>query len=205
MTRIVRAAPDGSFDPEQIAASRLFVFPTETVYGLGCRFDDAAAIARVFALKGRGEEKPLAVYLHEAAEVAGFLALDPAAAALARAFLPGPLTLVGRAARPLHPRLLSEGGRVGVRVPDHAGCRAFLRALGAPLAGTSANPSGGESPGDFAAIDPDLLSGTDWALDCGRLAFGRASTVVDVSGPAPKILREGVVSAAEIRRALEVG
>ncbi|MFC7736064.1 L-threonylcarbamoyladenylate synthase [Roseomonas sp. GCM10028921] len=178
----------------------LVAFPTETVYGLGADATDGAAVAAIYAAKGRPSFNPLISHFPDAASAFAEVMPDARAETLAARFWPGPLTLV-------LPR--REGGRIShltgagldtlaVRVPGHPLALELLRAAGVPVAAPSANRSGGVSP---TAADHvlDGLSGRIAAvLDGGPCAVGVESTVLDLSGPDPALLRPGGVTVAEI-------
>ena len=191
---------------EHLRAGGLVAYPTETVYGLGSRAR-TADVQALNALKGRRADKPFLLLVSDRsmAERQG-LAFSAAADALARAFWPGPLTLVLQGGDGRMPDLLRgpEGG-IAVRWTSHAAMARLIDALGEPLTSTSANRPGSiPAPGPAAILrdfaDPvarrDLL-----VLDGGVLGNRPPSTVVDCTGPAPRIIRPGAVSVAEMRRA----
>ena len=168
--------------------------PTETVYGLAADASDAIAVARIFALKGRPADHPLIVH------VAGADALDawardipPAARALAAAFWPGPLTLILR--RQVHVPDAVTGGQdtVGLRCPDHPVALAVLRAFGGGLAAPSANRFGRISPTTAAHVRDEFGEAVPVVLDGGESGIGIESTIVDLSGDMPRILRPGML------------
>ena len=185
----------------------LIAYPTETVYGVGSRplAGDVAALQR---LKGRRPDKPflLLVSHRDMAEAQG-LAFNAAASALARAFWPGPLSLVLPGGSGRLPDLLRgpEGG-IAVRWTSHRGMARLVQALGEPVTSTSANlPGQPPAPGaaaitrDFAAA---VAAGTLLVLDGGVLGNSPPSTVVDCTQPAPRLVREGALTLAELRRAV---
>lgn len=189
-----------------LAAGGLIAYPTETVYGLGsrARVADVQALAR---LKGRRADKPflLLVTHRDMAEAQG-LAFNAAASALARAFWPGPLTLVLPGGSGRLPDLVRgpEGG-IAVRWTSHRGMAELVGALGEPVTSTSANlPGSPPAPGveaiarDFA---PAVESGTLLVLDGGVLGNSPPSTVVDCTRPVARLIREGAITLAELRRA----
>jgi len=182
------ATPDGVAGAATIlSGGGLVAFPTDTVYGIGCRAGDSQALEAVFVAKRRPAEKRvalLAASLQQAVE-RGFLA-DERASALAAAFWPGGLTLVLPSA--------TGGESQAFRVPDHPLALALIERAG-PLATSSANRSGEPETYDaddvaIAFADSDLL---DAILDGGRVPGGVASSVVDLSGSRPKLLREGAI------------
>jgi L-threonylcarbamoyladenylate synthase len=169
-------------------------FPTETFYGLGAdaRRDDA--VARVFAAKGRPEDKPLLVLVDSEASALALAAEvpEPARALMARHW-PGPLTLVFRARPELPARLTAGTGTVGVRVPGHPVALALVRAAGCPVTAPSANPSGGPPPRTADEVQAGLDGKIDLILDGGATAGGQPSTVADCTAWPPRILRQGAV------------
>ena len=196
----VQAAADG------LAAGQLVAFPTETVYGLGARADDDAAVARIFAAKGRPSDHPLIVHV---ANAAAALAFSPepneAARRLMAAFWPGPLTLIvprhadhGRAA---------AGGQasIGLRVPAHPVAQALLKAAAqrgvSGVAAPSANRFGRVSPTTAAHV-VDEFGPALWVLDGGPCRVGIESSIVDCTGPRPALLRPGQLSRASIEQVL---
>ena len=180
---------------ELIRAGKLVAFPTETVYGLGANALDAAAVARIFAAKGRPRTSPLIVHV-ASLEMARSLALDwPAAAdVLARRYWPGPLTLVVPK-QPVVPDLVTAGlATVGLRMPAHPLALELIRAAGVPIAAPSANRFTELSP-TAAAHVPEALA--DYVLDGGPARVGIESTVLSLAG-APLLLRPGVIPLPEI-------
>jgi L-threonylcarbamoyladenylate synthase len=179
---------------ELLAGGQVVAFPTDTVYGLAALAGDHVAVRRVYEIKGRPAGKPLIVmvaWAELAAEVAEVG--DPARGRMER-FWPGPLTLVLRA-RPGLPGPLVAGDppTVGVRVPDHPLALALLAAVGSPLATTSANLSG--DPPALNATEAAALAGVAAVLDGGPAGDGLASTILDLSGETPRVLRQGPVPA----------
>ena len=179
------------------------MLPTDTVYGLACSAPDQAAAQRLYELKGRREIQPTALM---AASVEVILACIPELegrwVAIAYALLPGPLTLV--LPNPARRFAWLTGDRkdtIGVRVPAlTAGSKAMLDAAGAIVA-TSANLSGGPDPRTLAQVPLEILRGVAAAIDGGELP-GTPSTVLDITGAAPVVLREGALSAVETLRLL---
>ena len=178
-----------------IRAGRLVAFPTETVYGLGANGLDSAAVARIFAAKGRPRTSPLIVHV-DSMEMARSLAShwSNAADILARRYWPGPLTLVVPK-RQLIPDIVTGGlPTVGLRMPAHPLALALIRAAGVPIAGPSANRFTELSPTAAAHI-PESLA--DYTLDGGPARVGIESTVLSLVD-APTLLRPGVISITEL-------
>lgn len=187
-----------------LRAGGLVALPTETVYGLGADAEDPAAVARVYAAKGRPADHPLIVHLADAEAVHDGWAVDvpPYALLLAAACWPGPLTLV----LPRGPRagdhVTGGQGTVGLRVPAHPVAHALLVAFGGGVAAPSANRFGRVSPTDSAHVLDELGDvlepGRDAVLVGAASDVGVESTIVDCTGPAPRLLRPGAVGVEEI-------
>ncbi|BBK38399.1 threonylcarbamoyl-AMP synthase [Allostella sp. ATCC 35155] len=176
-----------------LADGRLVAFPTETVYGLGGDATSDRAVAAIFAAKGRPRFNPLIAHVADVAAAERIACLDDRARRLAERFWPGPLTLV----LPRRPEggvsLLATAGldTVAVRVPAHPVARALLTAFGRPVAGPSANPSGRVSPTSAAHVLEGLGGRVAMILDGGDCRVGVESTVLDLSGRNPALLRPG--------------
>ncbi|MCX6354533.1 MAG: L-threonylcarbamoyladenylate synthase [Candidatus Aureabacteria bacterium] len=182
---------------EALRGGKLVVFPTETVYGIGCDASNRGAVERIYAVKGRPESKPLALYLSSVAELGRYVESVPEVAEkLISCFWPGPLTL-----------LLSRGGggeRIGFRMPDDENALALIRESGCAIAGTSANRSGAPCPvsGDEAVRAMRGLA--DIVLRGGRTRYAGESTIIDLGAPGPVIVREGVIGREEIEAAVGI-
>jgi L-threonylcarbamoyladenylate synthase len=194
----------------RLASGDLVAFPTETVYGLGARADDDAAVAKIFATKGRPSDHPLIVHVADAIVAQQFTPVVPESAQrLMAAFWPGPLTVIV-------PRLpgvaaAAAGGQdsIGLRCPAHPVAQALLRAAGAlgvlGLAAPSANRFGRISPTLAAHVQAEFQTGlmSDlWVLDGGVCAVGIESSIVDCRGARPVLLRPGQLSRAQLQQAL---
>jgi L-threonylcarbamoyladenylate synthase len=180
---------------EILRAGGLVAFPTETVYGLGANALDAAAVARVFEAKGRPATNPLIVHLSDVSEVRNVAGDWPETAAkLAARFWPGPLTLVVPKGENVPDIVTARGPTVAVRCPNHAVARALIRAAGVPLAAPSANRSTELSPTRAGHVLKGLGGRIDLVLDGGPCPGGIESTVVDVTGEVPRLLRPGLVT-----------
>lgn len=188
-----------------LRAGGLVGLPTETVYGLAADASNEAAIARIFAAKGRPADHPLIVHL------AGLAGLEqwaqdvpPAAFKLAEAFWPGPLTLILKK-QPWVSDLLTAGQpTVGLRVPAHPVALAVLQAFGGGLAAPSANQFTHVSPTTSAAVLEELAGRVDLVLEGGACEVGLESTILDLSGESPTILRPGMLSQSSIEAVLGV-
>lgn len=194
-------------DPETIRRAAgtlrrggLVAFPTETVYGLGAAALDPAAVARIFAAKGRPSYNPLIVHVADAGAARALAAeWSPAAERLADAFWPGPLTLVVPR-RPGVPDAVTAGlPSVALRVPAHPVAHALLREAGIPVAAPSANRSTQVSPTTAAHVERSLGGRVELILDAGPTPVGIESTVVSLAGEVPTLLRPGTLSLDEVR------
>ena len=189
-----------------LRAGKLLAYPTETVYGLGSA-PTIPALAALARLKGRPEGKPFLLLIsgRSMAEEWG-LVFTPSATALSDAFWPGPLTLVLRGGEGRLPEALRgrEGG-IAVRHTSHAGIARLVAALSQPLTSTSANrPGGSPAPGPDRLVEvfgPEERNGELLVLDGGVLGNVPPSTLVDCTDPVPRMVREGAIPRAELRRA----
>jgi L-threonylcarbamoyladenylate synthase len=180
----------------------LVAFPTETVYGLGADAANADALARLYAVKRRPVDHPVIVHIGADTELDHYAAeIRDAARALAAEFWPGPLTLVVRK-RPDRIADAATGGRdtVGLRVPSHPLALALLAEFGGGLAAPSANRFGRVSPTTAAHVHADLGADVDLILDGGPCTVGVESTIVDVTGSEPAILRVGGITERDVTR-----
>jgi L-threonylcarbamoyladenylate synthase len=183
--------------------------PTETVYGLAADAENPAAVARVYAAKGRPADHPLIVHIAGLAALDGWVGDVPAyARALAAELWPGPLTLVVPRGPRAGDHVTGGQGTVGLRAPDHPVAQALLAAFGGGLAAPSANRFGRVSPTDAAHVLEELggalVDGLDVVLDGGPSHVGLESTILDCTGPRPVVLRPGAVGPADIERAAGV-
>lgn len=193
-TRVVSAGEEGWLPHalEVLSAGGLVAFPTDTVYGLGAAVYDEEAVASIFRAKARPREKSIPILVAGWSEIKGIAEPVPAGERLARAFWPGPLTIVlPRSAGPSD--RLWPSGTIGVRAPNHPVTLAILREAGA-LATSSANRSGGPSPRTAAEVLAHLEGRVNLVVDGGETPGGEPSTVVDCTGDGPVLLREGPVS-----------
>jgi L-threonylcarbamoyladenylate synthase len=181
----------------------LVAFPTETVYGLGAHALDPAAVARIYAAKGRPSYNPLIVHVADVQAARRLSSAWPEAAdRLAARFWPGPLTLVVPRAAEV-PDAVSAGlPTVGIRVPAHPVAHALLRAAGVPVAAPSANRSMGVSPTTAEHVRRSLGDAVDVIVDGGPSPVGIESTVLSLAGPVPTVLRPGTLAVDELRAVL---
>jgi L-threonylcarbamoyladenylate synthase len=199
VTSAASETPEIEEAAERLRAGGLVAFPTETVYGLGADAGQAAAVERLFAVKGRPRSHPVIVHLADPGAVDAWAKTVPVTARrFAAAHWPGPLTLlVERSARV--PDAVT-GGRstVGLRVPAHPLALRLLRAFGGGLAAPSANRFGKVSPTTAAHVHADLGADVDLVLDGGPCTVGVESTIVDCTTDPPTLLRHGAVTVEEL-------
>jgi L-threonylcarbamoyladenylate synthase len=205
---------DGS-DPDDVARAaqrladgELLAFPTETVYGLGARADDAAAVAKIFAAKGRPAQHPLIVHVHDAGDVEHFAAaVNPVARRLIDAFWPGPLTLIVPRRASIAAAAAGGQSSIGLRCPSHPIALDLLaraRALGVPgLAAPSANRFGRVSPTRAEHV-VDEFGDPVWVLDGGACDVGIESSIVDCTREQPVWLRPGILTRDAVQGAAGV-
>lgn len=185
---------------EYIRQGELVAIPTETVYGLGGNALDPAAIAKIFAAKNRPHDNPLIAHISDVSQLRPLIACEPSAAAkrMMKAFWPGPLTMIFPRSEKV-PAALSAGlDTVSVRLPNHPVARALISAAGVPIAAPSANSSGRPSPTTAAHVFEDMNGKIPLILNGGACAIGLESTVVDMTGDTPVILRPGAITAEQI-------
>lgn len=181
----------------------ILALPTETFYALAVNPFDSAALARLFALKERPPEKPVLVLIAGPEMLPQVAREAPAAAyGLMASFWPGPLTLILPALDHL-PRLLTGGtGTIGVRQPRQTLVCRLMAALGLPVTGTSANRSGQEALTTAAAVAREFGAGVDLILEAGPCPGGLPSTIVDVTGVPPRLVRAGAIPAARLQEVI---
>lgn len=178
-------------------------FATETVFGLGARFDDTAAVRRVFSAKGRPADNPLIVHVADLQDITGVAArvTDSARALLVR-FAPGPLTVVLPRGPAVTDIVAAGLATVAVRLPDHHDARRLIRAAGVPLVAPSANRSGRPSPTTWQAVQEDLDGRIDAILIGAPTKIGLESTVVDCSQQPPVMLRAGAIALEQLQEVI---
>jgi L-threonylcarbamoyladenylate synthase len=188
---------------QAVQRGALVVLPTDTVYGIGADAFDHAAVQALLDAKGRGREMPPPVLISAVTTLDALATkVQPYVAALTRAFWPGPLTLVCRQQPSLTWDLGETRGTVAVRMPDHEVALALLERTG-PLAVSSANLSGLPAATEAAAADGMLGESVEVVLDAGPSPQRRASTILDVRGEQPRLLRLGALSLPRIDSVLE--
>ena len=191
---------------ELLRAGETVAFPTDTVFGLGANAQNDAAVQKIYQAKGRPSDKPLILLIHDKAQLQQFVdEVSDVAVKLIETFWPGPLTLV----LPLKQNTVSETvtrgmTTIGVRMPNHPVALKLLQLANVPIAAPSANLSGNPSPATAEEVAADL-DGRIAAIVSGSVcSIGQASTIIDVSSTTPVILRQGLISAAQLEQILGV-
>jgi L-threonylcarbamoyladenylate synthase len=186
-----------------LRAGGLVAFPTETVYGLGADAANPAAVRRIFEAKGRPAAHPVIVHLADAVQLANWAREVPEAARrLVRKFWPGPLTVILRRASAVSDVVTGGQDTVAVRVPAHPLAQQLLARFGGGIAAPSANRHGRVSATTAEHVRREFGAAVDCVLDGGEARIGIESTIVDLSGGHPALLRPGWITAAEIEQAL---
>jgi L-threonylcarbamoyladenylate synthase len=186
-----------------LRAGELVAFPTETVYGLGADALNPAAVAKIFAAKGRPADHPLIVHLSDAGQIERWAReVPPEALKLAQAFWPGPFTLILKRQPDVPDAVTGGQDTVGLRVPHHPLALELLTAFGGGLAAPSANRFGRISPTSAAHVREELGEAVPLVLDGGPCQVGIESTILDYSRGRPVLLRPGAIGAAAIARVI---
>lgn len=190
------------FDTESVKKAKdilfaggLVAFATETVYGLGAIGTDPAAVKKIYEVKGRPTDNPLIAHVHKEYDINKLVKVKNAYAdKLRKAFIPGPLTMVYESRSVVCKEAVCGGDTLAVRTPSHAGAEMLLKAVNAPIVAPSANVSKHVSPVTAEHVYKDLGGKIPLILDGGKCAGGIESTVLDVTGEVPRILRAGLVT-----------
>lgn len=178
-----------------ISAGEAVAFPTETVYGLGANAFDDAAVKKIFEIKGRPNDNPLIVHVHTDYDLSSLVSYVPEyAKLLAKAFLPGPLTMVYRSKGVVSSAVSCGLDTLAIRIPFHEGAQRFLRYVNLPIAAPSANISKHVSPVTAQHVYDDLKGRIACILDGGKCSGGIESTVLDCTGEVPCVLRSGLIT-----------
>ena len=179
-------------------------FPTRCLYGLGADAYNADAVGRIFKLKQRPSQKPILILIDQRIQLEGLVShISPAASRIMDRFWPGGVTLVFEAGVHVPHHLTAGTGKIGIRLAGHPVAAALVRSLGRPLTGTSANISGDPGCRRIDDLKSQLALQLNAVLDSGLLKGGAGSTVVDVTGDMPRILRKGEIPEKEILNLIE--
>lgn len=175
---------------EALRNGGLIIYPTDTVYGLGCDLHNKKGIERIYALKGNDKRKLLSFICPDLKQIAQYAQVDTPAYKIMKRLTPGPFTFILNASKLVPKILLERRKTVGIRVPDHVICQRLLQGLGRPIISTSATLAGQEYMNDIDEICKTFAHTVDVVLDSGRGGLV-PSTIIDLTGPTPRILRQG--------------
>ena len=204
-TKIHKINPENP-DTEGIEAAAAVIrkggviaFPTRSLYGLGADAFNSDAVNRIFKIKQRPAKKPILILIDDANRLKSLVThISEAAKAISERFWPGRVTLVFNASAKVPETLTAGTGKIGIRLAGHPVAAALARAIQGPITGTSANVSGFPGCHQIEELQPTVTEQLDLILDAGPLRGGHGSTVVDVTGDLPRVLREGAVSKKDI-------
>ena len=198
-TEILKPAPENLLRAAKlIHAGELVAFPTETVYGLGADAFNVDACKKIYATKERPADKPLTLHVATFEMIEQIAEISSAAEKLIEKFLPGPLTLILPKKNIVPDFVTCNSKNVGVRFPKNSVAQDFIKSAGVPLVASSANISGKNPPTTAQEVFENLNGKVEIILDGGKCNVGISSTVADISSGELKILRQGIISAAQI-------
>lgn len=181
---------------ELLLGGGLVAFPTETVYGLGAVAYDDAAVKKIYEVKGRPADNPLIVHVHKDYDITSLVTVEhDYALKIAKAFLPGPITIVYKSNGKVSPTVSCGLDTLAVRIPESSAAQEFLRCVNQPIAAPSANISKHVSPVTAMHVYKDFNGKIPLILDGGKCSGGIESTVLDATGEVPVILRKGLITA----------
>jgi L-threonylcarbamoyladenylate synthase len=186
-----------------ISQGGVIAFRTDTFYGLGADPFNQAAIKRIRELKGREGHKPILLLISDELQISRFISKQSSVfTEIAKRFWPGPLTIVGPARDELPDELTAGSKTIGLRLPADENARAIVRACGGALTATSANVSDQSEARSAIDVEGYFETGIDLIIDGGEVSVTSPSTVVDLSGTEPRIVREGAITASELKSVL---
>lgn len=176
---------------EALLGGAVIIYPTDTIYGLGCDIYDKNAIKRIYSIKERGSNKPFSFICGDISQISEFAYLSNWGYKLLKRSLPGPYTFILEARKTNIPKkMLGKRNTVGVRIPDHPVCQELVKMTRRPILTTSVNLSGEESLTDPAMLPEKFSSKVDMVISAGPL-ISEPSTVIDLTGDEPILIREG--------------
>jgi L-threonylcarbamoyladenylate synthase len=184
-----------------LSEGKAIIYPTETVYGLGVDAMNENAVRRLFRIKKRKVSKSVSVAVANIEQAKKLAVFNKFSDTLAKKFLPGPLTLVLKAKITIP--LITTNGKIGIRVPSNRFAQSLLWQFSKPITATSANLSGLKSAVDIAEIDRKLLDDVELVIEDPEIKYKKESTVIDLSSSKPRVIREGVITKAQIKKVLK--
>lgn len=167
MNKSVQAS-DINYALEVLRSGGLILYPTDTIWGIGCDATNPAAVERIYQLKGRNQSKSLIVLLDNENKLPGYVQEVPEIAYQLLEYTERPLTIVYSGAKNLAANLIAEDGSIGIRIVEHAFCNPLLQRLRKPLVSTSANLSGQPAPKTFSEISQEIINGVDYVVSYGQ-------------------------------------
>ncbi|HIH22094.1 TPA: threonylcarbamoyl-AMP synthase [Candidatus Micrarchaeota archaeon] len=198
MTEIISADDETAFQKtkDAISIGKIVIYPTDTVYGIGCNALNAESVEQIKKIKGRDGNKAMSVILGTLSLIREYCEVSEKQAAILATYLPGPFTFILRLKKGKEKILgyiAGADGGIGIRVPEHQMMRRISTGLGIPIITTSANPSGEKDAIEFGKINRNIVSACDLAIDGGKTKYAAPSTVVDLTdgNGAMKVLRKG--------------
>jgi len=181
----------------------VIAYPTETFYGLGTDIRNELALERLYAIKGRGFDKPISIIIGSREDLARFARkITPTADLLMDRFWPGGVTLLFQAAQGLSERLTAGTGKIGIRLSSNPIATFLAQSLSGAITATSANRSGGKECVSAREVVTAMGKSVDAVIDGGRTAGGAGSTIVDTTVDPPAVIREGIISSSELYRGI---
>ena len=198
LNRILRKVVDESV--RVIKDGGVLIYPTDTIYGIGCNAFNMKAVRKIFRIKRRNEHSPMLVLVNNIKMLRELVdEITPIALTLSREFWPGPMTMIFKANKNIHRLLKSKEEKIGIRIPDNRFCLKLIDGCKTPIVSTSANISGGDTLNESDELINIFGDKVDLFLDVGKLPSSPPSTVVDVSGKKLKIIREGAIPVEELK------
>jgi L-threonylcarbamoyladenylate synthase len=190
---------------ETVKQGKVICYPTDTVYGLGANVYDKNVIERIYQIKRREKNHPFSIIIGNVLDLKELIEeIHHPAIVLMEKFWPGALTLIFKSSLKLKDKLPVDRENIGVRLPNNKICGFLTKFCGYPIISTSANLSGGKAPYSIEEIPQEIKTSCDIIIDTGKIRSKGESTVIDVSTPIPKIIREGGIPMEEIRKYIKI-
>ena len=190
---------------ETVKQGKVIIYPTDTVYGLGANVYDKNVIERIYQIKGREKNHPFSIIIGNVLDLKELIEeIHQPAIILMEKFWPGALTLIFKSSLKLKDKLPVDRENIGVRLPNNKICGFLTKFCGYPIISTSANLSGGKAPYSIEEIPQEIKTSCDIIIDTGKIRSKGESTIIDVSTPIPKIIREGGIPMEEIRKYIKI-
>jgi L-threonylcarbamoyladenylate synthase len=190
---------------ETVKQGKVICYPTDTVYGLGANVYDKNVIERIYQIKRREKNHPFSIIIGNVLDLKELIEeIHQPAIVLMEKFWPGALTLIFKSSLKLKDKLPGDRENIGVRLPNNKICGFLTKFCGFPIISTSANLSGGKAPYSIEEIPQEIKTSCDIIIDTGKIRSKGESTIIDVSTPIPKIIREGGIPMEEIRKYIKI-